>query len=267
MLPVAVLAGGLGTRMTTLTGTSLPKVLVKVAGRPFIDFKLAELAAQGIERVVLLLGHAAPRVMEYVGDGRRFGLSIDYSLDGEEPRGTGGAVRKALPLLGERFWVTYGDSYLRAPMRTIEDEFVSSGTDGVMVVIRNRNEWDQSNTKVEDGLVVDYWKGAPEGTFEYADYGLSLFRREAFAGMEGGEPLDLGEVVGLLIEKRNLSAFETDLRFYHIGDPEAFRETEDFLVTNREWERLASLSNSRQGDVFTSGDTFADCHRKESQRP
>ncbi|HEY8202222.1 MAG TPA: NTP transferase domain-containing protein [Actinomycetota bacterium] len=239
-MPVAVLAGGLGTRMAGVVAEGIPKVLVPVAGRPFLDFKLASLAAQGVDRVVLLLGHGADRVAEYVGGGRLFGMEVGIVLDGPELLGTGGAVRRAAPHLGERFWVTYGDTYLRAPMAAAEAAFEGSGWAGLMTVFENADAWDRSNVRVEHGLVAEYRKGAPAGTFRYIDYGLLLLEAVSFGAWQEGEPFDLAEVLGRLVDQRRLGAFEVAERFYEVGTPAGWEEADAFLSGSDQWARLCS---------------------------
>lgn len=232
MLPVAVLAGGLGTRARPLTGDRLPKVLVPVAGRPFLDHKLDELASCGVERVVLLLGYGAALVRRHVGDGGDFGLSVTCVDDGGRRLGTGGAVRAALDLLGDTFWVTYGDTLLTAPMAAVERRFLASGLDGLMTVLHNRRRWGPSNTSVRNGRVVAYGKGDPPGTHEHIDYGLLLFRASVFERFAPGARFDLAEVVAHLAAARTLGAHVVRHRFWDIGTPEAHAAT-DAMVRRR----------------------------------
>src|SRR4051794_38673871 len=107
MLPVAILAGGLATRLRPLTET-IPKAVVPIRGEPFIVHQLRLLASRGLTRVVLCLGYLGEMVHDVVGDGHRFDLQVEYSLDGPMLRGTAGAIHQALPLLGDRFFVVYG---------------------------------------------------------------------------------------------------------------------------------------------------------------
>lgn len=242
MYPVAILAGGLGTRMAALAG-GRPKALLPVAGRPFIDFKLAGLAAEGAERVVLLLGHGGEAVARHVGDGERYGLRVTAVFEGPALLGTGGALRRALGRLGEVFWATYGDTYLRAPMAAAEAAFERLGCEGLMTVLRNRDRWDVSNVRLMGGLVAEYEKTAPPGTYEHIDYGLSILRSETVRAFPPGEVFDLGEVFARLIGRRSLAAFEVTERFYEVGVPEGYRETDEFLRSSGEWERLAAITS------------------------
>ena len=110
-LPVAILAGGLATRLGEITKT-IPKALVEVAGEPFVVHQLALLRNAGVQRVVLCVAHLGEQIEAVLGDGRDYGIEVVYSNDGGELLGTGGALRHALPLLGDSFFVLYGDSYL-----------------------------------------------------------------------------------------------------------------------------------------------------------
>jgi NDP-sugar pyrophosphorylase family protein len=226
----------------------MPKVLLPVAGRPFLDFKLASLAAAGVERVVLLLGHRAEQVVAHLArlaPGEGFGLEVTVMTDGPHLLGTGGAIRRSLDELGDDFWVTYGDTYLRVPMADVEERFDEGAWEGVMTVLENRDAWDRSNVRVEDGRVAEYRKGAPAGTFLHIDYGLLLLGAAAFAPWGAGEQFDLADVVVRLVERGRLGAFEVADRFHEVGRPEAYGEADTFLTESREWERLTAALDSR----------------------
>jgi NDP-sugar pyrophosphorylase family protein len=226
----------------------MPKALLPVAGRPFLDFKLASLATAGVERVVLLLGHRAEQVVAHLSrlaPGESLGLDVRVLTDGAQLLGTGGAVRRSLHELGGSFWVTYGDAYLRVPMAEVEERFDEGVWDGVMTVYENRDAWDRSNVRVEDGRIAEYRKGAPAGTFLHIDYGLLLLGAAAFAPWGEGERFDLADVVVHLVERGRLGAFEVADRFYEVGRPEAYEEADRFLTGSREWERLTAALGSR----------------------
>ena len=235
MYPVAVLAGGLGTRMAKRTGPRLPKALLEVAGRPFIDFKLAQLAAEGVTQVVMLLGHGAEAIADHVGDGATYGLHLEIVPDGEVLLGTGGAVRRGLPDLGEVFWVTYGDTYLTVPMAEVEEVFRRSGRQGLMTVFRNGDAWDASNVSLRGGLVAEYRKGAPPGSYEYIDYGMSILTAGAFSPFPPGTAFDLGAVLQSLIAAGELAGYEVPERFYEIGSEPGYREADAYLRDHAAW--------------------------------
>lgn len=228
-IPVAILAGGLATRLRPLTET-VPKVLLPVAGRPFLAHQIEMLRQQGIRRVVLCVGYLGEMVQEQFGDGREWGMQIDYSFDGPVLLGTGGALRRALPLLSDPFFVLYGDSYLPIPYGPVAEFFARSGRLGLMTVFRNEGHYDTSNVVFRDGEIAVYDKRLRLTGMKHIDYGLSLFRPEAFAGRTEDRAFDLAEVMQNLLARGQLAGFEVHHRFYEIGSPEGLAELEAFLA-------------------------------------
>jgi len=227
-LPVAILAGGLATRLRPVT-ENIPKALIDVAGKPFVVHQLELLRARGVGRVVLCLGHLGEQVEALVGDGRRFGLDVDCAYDGDRLLGTGGALRRALPALGDRFLVLYGDSYLDCDYADVAARFVESGRLGLMTVFRNQGRWDSSNVVFKGGAVLRYGKTVKDPEMEYIDYGLGALRAEAFRPYSEGEPLDLATVYQDLLARGELAGYEVGQRFYEIGSPQGLEETRQHL--------------------------------------
>jgi NDP-sugar pyrophosphorylase family protein len=223
-----MLAGGLGTRVASLTGGVAPKALLDVAGRPFLDRRLGDLREQGVQRVVLMIGHGGNQIREHVA-ATDLGLEVVTISEGPTPLGTGGAIATALGQLPASFWVTYADTFLSAPMAEIEERFDASACRGLMTVLRNEDRWQPSNVDVVDGLVTAFAKGARPGTFRYIDYGLLLFEREAFSAIRKGATADLAVVLEPLIQARSLAAFEVIERFHDIGTPDALEETVQWI--------------------------------------
>src|SRR6266540_3466125 len=192
-LAVAILAGGLATRLRPITET-VPKVLVPVAGKPFLAHQLELLRRQGITRAVLCLGHLGEMVEREFGDGRAHGVQLDYSYDGPVLLGTGGALQRALPKLGVSFFVLYGDSYLPIDFAPVAEFFKRSGKLGLMTVFQNEGRYDTSNVVFGDGEIKVYDKKTKLPAMRHIDYGLSLFRAAAFTGWPADQPLDLVDV-------------------------------------------------------------------------
>lgn len=230
-MQVVILAGGLGTRLRSLT-PDLPKALVPVAGRPFVDHQLDLLRAQGLSDVLVCVGHRGDQIETHVGDGARFGLRVRYAR--EDPArllGTGGAIVNALPLLDESFLVLYGDSYLPTDHRAVVRAFEARRPEALMCVFRNDGRWDRSNVRVAGDRVVFYSKRAQPGEADCIDYGLSAYRRAVFESYRGGEPpLDLGHVQENLVQAGRMAAFEVGDRFYEIGKPEGLADLERLLT-------------------------------------
>ncbi|BBZ22086.1 nucleotidyltransferase family protein [Mycolicibacter hiberniae] len=223
--PVAVLAGGLATRMRPLTG-SVPKSMLEVAGEPFIAHQLRLFKRQGLTQVVLCLGHLGGAVQEFVGDGSAFGLSVSVSFDGDRLLGTAGALKNAGALLGEVFWVVYGDSYLDIDLRPIWASFRSDRRPALMTVCRNEDKWDKSNVLLRDGRIVAYDKKSTDPAMKHIDFGLLLLRRQALESVPAGQNTDLADVLFSLVCRDAVAGFEVCERFYEIGSPAGLRETD-----------------------------------------
>lgn len=228
-MPVAILAGGLATRLRPIT-EKIPKILVPVAGKPFLVHQLELLRKQGITRVVLCLGHLGEMVVGQFGDGRDYGVQIDYSFDGPALLGTGGALKQALPLLGECFFVLYGDSYLTAPLKPIADFFEHTDKPALMTVFRNEGLHDTSNIVFSEGQIVVYDKRRLRPEMHYIDYGLSLFRQSAFDKVPDGVKIDLADIMKELVSMGELAGYEVPERFYEIGSPDGLKELEKRLM-------------------------------------
>jgi N-acetyl-alpha-D-muramate 1-phosphate uridylyltransferase len=232
MYPVAILAGGLASRMRPRTDV-MPKALLPVAGLPFVAHQLALLRSQGIDRVVLCVGHLGEQIRDTVGDGGAWGLSVQYSWDGPRLLGTGGAIRRALPLLGRAFFVMYGDSYLPCDFAAVERAFDAAGQHGLMTVYHNEGRYGASNVEFAGGRIARYDKTATDDAVRHIDYGLSVLTAEALSRYASDEPLDLVQVFQDLLAQRQLSGFEVDQRFYEIGSSEGLREAEAFIAGRR----------------------------------
>jgi len=231
MLPVALLAGGVASRLRPITAT-VPKALVEVAGQPFIVHQLNLLRREGVRRVVLCVGHLGDQIEAYIGDGRRFGLQVAYSFDGDVLMGTGGALRRALPLLGEAFFVLYGDSYLDVAMPPIELAFRRQNLPALMTVFRNEGRWDTSNVLFDGGRVIRYDKRTPSPQMRYIDYGLGILTAEVLTCESAERPFDLSEVYVALAASQQLAGYEVSRRFYEIGTPGGLAETDRYLRGN-----------------------------------
>jgi N-acetyl-alpha-D-muramate 1-phosphate uridylyltransferase len=229
MLSVAILAGGLATRLRPITET-IPKALVEVADRPFIEWQLDYLYQQGVRHVVLCISYLGEQIEEVIGDGQRFGLKVDYSYDGDRLLGTGGALRKALPLLGDAFFVFYGDSYLPIGFADVEESFIIQNQPALMTVLENGNRWDRSNVLFSDGKLVEYNKHSPSENMAYIDYGLGVLSADVLLAYPEDEPFDLAEVYHRLSLDRRLAGYEVFERFYEIGSLEGLKETEEYLT-------------------------------------
>lgn len=231
---VCILAGGRGTRLGNITA-KIPKALVEVAGEPFIFHQLRLLAEHGTESVVLCVGYLGEQIRQAVGSMFE-GLSVTYSFDSPGLDGTLGAILRARHLLGDRFLVLYGDTYLRLDYRAAVRTWEASGAPAMMTVLRNKNEWGPSNVCYAEGRVLVYDKRHPSPDMEWVDYGLGGLSASILD--EGTERGDLADLYTRLAASGSLCGVEVTERFFEVGSPEALSETDAFL------RRIAS---SRRG--------------------
>ncbi len=223
-----ILAGGLGTRLRPISET-IPKALVPVAGRPFIEYQIELFHSCGVRDLIICTGHLGHLIEEHLGDGHRFDVSIQYGYERDQLLGTAGAIKNVEPLLEDAFFVQYGDSYLLVDYRKVMAYFRQHDAPGLMVVYKNHDRLDRSNVVVDGDRVCVYDKSRKWPDMVFIDYGVSTFRREAFARITGGMATDLSTVHQALIDHRQLLAYEASHRFYEVGSHEGLREFDSFV--------------------------------------
>jgi NDP-sugar pyrophosphorylase family protein len=231
-LPVAILAGGMATRLRPIT-EKIPKLLVEVAGEPFFSHQLRLLKKNGLTRIVLCVGYLGEMIVAQYGDGAKWGVKIEYAFDGPKLLGTGGALIAALPKLGNAFYVLYGDSYLPVDYRAVGDFFLRSGKLGLMTVYENHGRYDASNVEFADGEIKVYDKKIKTPAMHHIDYGLGGFRAAAFDGFPRDAVVDLAAVQQALVARRLLAGYEMKERFFEIGSHEGLRELDQLLRPER----------------------------------
>jgi NDP-sugar pyrophosphorylase family protein len=233
---VCILAGGRGTRLGELA-RAIPKPLLEVAGEPFLIHQLRLLAAHGAREAVICVGYRGEMIESRIGE-TCFGVHIVYSHDGPGLDGTLGAIRRALPLLPERFLVLYGDTYLRVDYRAADRAWRESGLSALMVVLHNDGRWDTSNARFEHDRVIAYDKLAPTPDMRWIDYGLGGLTARSLDSVPESEG-DLAILYAALARQGALCGHAAVERFYEIGTPAALRETEAFLRTSVVPSRIA----------------------------
>ena len=231
-MQTVILAGGLGTRLGALTA-KIPKPMIQVAGRPFLEYQLRLLARQNFHDVLLLTGYLGEQIEDYFGNGSRLGLSIRYSRE-PKPLGTGGALRAARRLLADRFLLLYGDSLLPIEYSTVTHRLKDSAALGVVVAYRDRTG--ETNVRPNlalgrSGLVTHYDKcGSCDAFLDHVEAGASCFHKEVLELMPGRRALSFEQCVfPQLVRRQRLAGLPTQQRFYDIGTPERLRVIEELL--------------------------------------
>jgi NDP-sugar pyrophosphorylase family protein len=231
-LPVALLAGGMATRLRPIT-EKIPKLLVEVADEPFFSHQIRLLKKNGLTRIVLCVGYLGEMIVERYGDGADWGVQIEYVFDGPKLLGTGGALIAALPKLGDAFYVLYGDSYLPIDYRAVGDFFLQSNKLGLMTVYENHGRYDTSNVWFAGGEIKVYDKKNKVPQMHHIDYGLGVFRTAAFDGFPRDTVVDLAEVQKALVSRHQLAGYEIKERFYEIGSHEGLNELDGLLRSDQ----------------------------------
>jgi NDP-sugar pyrophosphorylase family protein len=212
---VAILAGGLATRLRPIT-EKIPKSLVPVGGRPFLAHQLELLSRQGFRHVVLCVGHLGEQIEAAFGDGRDHGIRLEYSYDGDRLVGTAGALRQALPKLGDAFFTLYGDSYLEIDYLPVWHFFEKSRQPALMTVMENSRGAEPSNVEFLPGEVRAYDKKNPTPAMRHIDYGLSAYRAQVFRDLPEG-PADLSDLQSSLARQGLMAGYEVSQPYFEMG--------------------------------------------------
>jgi NDP-sugar pyrophosphorylase family protein len=226
--PVVILAGGLATRLRPLT-EKIPKALVEVAGRPFLEHQIELLKRNAITEVVLCIGYLGNMIEKRYGDGETLGVRIRYSFDGPKLLRTGGAIKKASAILPDAFFVLYGDSYLPIEYQTVAAAFRKANKPALMTVFANADAWDKSNVWFEQGGICLYSKRQKLPEMRHIDYGLMICTRQIFDAYADAVPFDLADTLEDLSRKGELAGYEVSQRFYEIGSPSGLAELDRVL--------------------------------------
>lgn len=238
-----ILAGGLGTRLHAVTGDRIPKALVEVAGRPFLDWQLRLLKSQQIDNVILCIGHHAEAIEQFAGNGSKWGIQINYSKDGPKLLGTGGALRQALDrgLVQESFFLLYGDSYLPVDFQRVANSFLDSKRPALMSVYQNKNTIEPSNCCVMNGEIKAYVKSPAERErlktkhgweFDWVDYGLSIFSVRWVERIPSQTVADLAVELQKSSLENELSCYEMASPYFEVGSEAGLKKLDQWLRTN-----------------------------------
>ena len=226
-MQVAILAGGLATRLGNLTRNQ-PKSMVKVLGRPFFEYQLELLGKSGIKNIILCTGYMGEQIERCFGNGKRYGVNIRYSFE-DTPLGTAGALKKAENLLDGVFFTIYGDSYLFLDFSLAMSYFQSQNKLALMTVYKNYNCYERSNTVIEGNLVKKFSKKEKTEDMVYIEYGANIFKKAVLEMIPENQFCSLDELFPRLIDQKQLLAFEVKERFYEVGSPLGLTEFVEFI--------------------------------------
>jgi NDP-sugar pyrophosphorylase family protein len=225
MMQAVILAGGLGTRLRPVT-EKVPKPMVPVAGKPFLEHQIIYLRQQGIKDILLLIGYLSDQIHKFFGDGSTYGVRIAYSTE-QAPLGTAGAVRLAAPKLDDSFLVLNGDTFLPLRYSHVMDMFLRLKPEGIVVAYKKRGHGAAANLAVtRDGRIVS----TAESQATHINAGAMIFRKSILDLIPDGKSYSLDlDLFPKLIEHNGLRAYETSTEYFDMGTPGGLTRLEDFL--------------------------------------
>jgi NDP-sugar pyrophosphorylase family protein len=227
-MQIVIICGGLATRLGNLS-KNIPKSMLDIQGKPFLEYQIEYLKKHSIKDIILCVGYLSETIEKYFGNGKKFGVNIKYSYDGEKLLGPMGAVKNAESKLDDIFFIMYGDSYISVDFQKVHSYFLKHNKLGLMVVYKNCNKYDNSNLSVRDNLVIGHKVSGITEDINYIDYGTSLLRKKSLALIPEDSFCSTEQFFIKLINKKELLAYEANKRFYHIGTPESLEEFRDFI--------------------------------------
>jgi len=225
LYPIIILAGGIGNRLYPTTKT-IPKSMIEINGEPFIQHQLNLLETNGFQNVIICVGHLGSTIDEYAKH-HKFNMNLTIADEGEKLLGTGGAIKRIIPILPDNFFVMYGDSYLNADYKFVQQKFIDEKKLAMMCIYKNNGKHDKSNVLLENGRIVSYDKNKPDAMAQHIDYGMSIFSKKSFEGFEG--KFDLYRVHQKMLQMNELATCVMPNRFYEIGTQKGILDYESYL--------------------------------------
>jgi NDP-sugar pyrophosphorylase family protein len=229
-----VLAGGEGSRVAEITKQKIPKALIPIRGRPFLDFKIDSLIAIGFTEITFLLGKFSNQVVDYLNGRASSDVKIGF-VEEASPLGTGGAILAALNSLPDTFWVSYADSLVfpkQQDLYLIDTE--TPVDESIMCVTRGNLEWGRSNVELSSDRVTFYSRDESDSSGKnlfWIEYGLLRFSKGAFNDFSSKTSFDLGEVIQAQVLQKAMRSLICKERFREVGNVRSFLETEYWFKT------------------------------------
>ena len=220
-----LLAAGRGERLRPLTDRT-PKALVPVGGKPLIAWHLERIAASGCREVVINVSHLAQQIVDYVGDGKRFGMRVAYSREAE-PLETAGGIAQALPLLGEPpFLLVNADIYCEVDFRALLG-FALGSMFAHLVLVPNPPHRTQGDFSLRSGSVGN--PGEPRYTYS----GVAVMSPQLVKTVKRGDKAPLAPLLRSGADERRISGEVFDGLWQDVGTAERLAELESQLASKK----------------------------------
>jgi N-acetyl-alpha-D-muramate 1-phosphate uridylyltransferase len=231
LYPIAIIAGGLATRLRP-DYKNIPKSMIPISGEPFVKHQLQLLKKNGFENIIFCLGYMGEIIENFIKINNYFGMEkIRFSYDEENMSGTGYAVKHAMKLLDDNFFVIYGDSYLVTNYQKVQQKFVEKNKLALMTVYKNENKYGKSNVEFQNDQIISYDKINRTDKMQHIDFGCGVFNKKAFDRFSN--KFDLYDVYKKMLQEKQLSAYTSNSRFYEVGSFQGIRELENYFIRNK----------------------------------
>lgn len=224
-----ILAGGRGTRMLPYTQT-LPKTMIEFHGKPFLQYMIEMLCEQGFDRYLLLLGYLPEVIQNHFGDGRRWGVHIDYSVSDADTL-TSRRVQLAQHLIDSNFLLMYCDNYWPMQMDKMWDKFIAAEVPAMITVYSNKDQFSRDSVVVgDDGFVKVFDRARKAPGLRGVEISYAILAREVLELLPQQEMLIEEALYPHLAQQGRLAAYVTDHRYYSVGSIERLPLTDLFFA-------------------------------------
>lgn len=227
------MAGGLATRLRPLTN-DIPKSLILIQGKPFLQYQIELLTRYDIKDIVLCVAYMGKKIEDYFGDGNKFGVKITYSYEKNKLLGTGGALKLVEPYLNENFFLLWGDSYVRLNYKEMHDFHLKNTNDFdvTIAIFYNIRNYDKSNIIYERGRIKKYEKNSKD-EMKYIDAGIMVFNKKILKRIPSGKVFQIEDLFHKLAKEEKLKPFLIKKRYYEIGSLKGLNQFKKFVKRNQ----------------------------------
>lgn len=227
MNQAVILAGGLGTRLRPFTENN-PKPMVPIQGIPFIEYLIKQVKRFGINDILILLGYMPEKIMDFLGDGEKFGVNITYDITPVEYE-TGNRLKKAKEKLSEEFLLLYCDNYCPINFEEAYKQYKDGNHLVQITAYSNQDGYTKGNLCINDDTVIKYDKRREQPNLMQVDIGYAFVNKQVLNLIPEENVNFEGAVYPKLVEEKQLGVFVTQHRYYSIGSWERIEATREFF--------------------------------------
>ncbi len=227
------MAGGLATRIRPLTN-EIPKSLVSIEERPFLQYQIELLTCYGIKDIILCVSYMGKKIENCFGDGNKYNARIIYSYEKEKLLGTGGALKLAEKNLKENFFLIWGDSYVNLNYKEMHDFHLknSDNFDVTIAIFYNIRNYDKSNIVYKSGKIKKYEKNSTD-KMKYIDAGVMVINKKLLLRIPPGKVFQIENLFTKLAKEEKIKPFLIKKRYYEVGSLKGLNQFTKFVKRNQ----------------------------------